>query len=107
MAIRRESSDRVGEGRTLNNLGIVYRQQGRWVEAEAGYQQSLAIYPEVGDRVSEGQTLSNLALLREAQGDIVKALECGRQAVAVLETTEDRAYLEEAREWVAEWEGRV
>jgi hypothetical protein len=55
-------------GVILNNLDNVYRAQGQYAEAEACYQQSLAIKREFGDRVGEGKTLENLALLREAQG---------------------------------------
>jgi tetratricopeptide (TPR) repeat protein len=107
LAILREFGDRVGEGQTLNNLGVVYDAQGRWAEAEASYQQSLAILREFGDRVGEGQTLENLALLREAQGDIAGALELGRQGIAVLERTQDTRRLAEVRELVARWEGQV
>lgn len=68
------------------------------------FQQSLVICRELGDRHGAGQILGNLALLRAAQGDIAGAMEFGRQAIAVLETTEDKAALEKARQIVAELE---
>lgn len=61
-----EGKQRIGS--IFNNLGIVYRHQGRWSEAEACYQKDLEIYREFGDRVGEGTTLNNLGLLYEAQG---------------------------------------
>jgi tetratricopeptide (TPR) repeat protein len=86
------------------NPPLQYEAQGRWVEAEACYQQSLAICREFGDRVGEGQTLNNLGLLREAREDIAGALDFARQAVSVLEKTEDKAELEKARRLVTKWD---
>ncbi len=106
LEIKRECGGRVSEGITLTNLGLVYSRQGRWAEAEASYQQSLAIMREYGYRVNEGKTLENLALLREAQGDMTGALAFEQEALRVLETTEDEAAKEKARELVAKWEGR-
>jgi len=103
----RETGDRVGEGNLLHNLGGVYFSQGRWAEAEASYHQSLKLFRKIGDRVGEGRILENLAVLQGAQGNIAGALKLGRQAVEVLETTEDKAELEKARQLVAEWSERL
>ena len=107
LTIKREIGNYLGESYSLANLGEIYVLQGRLMEAENCYQQSLFMFRKTGDHVYEGKILENLALLREAQGEIAGALEFGRQAVAVLETTEDKAALEEARQLVAKLEAQI
>ena len=97
----RRNGDRQNEGRMLNNLGIVYRSQGRRDEAISAYDDALVIGRESKDRVGEGQTLENVALLWEAQGDVSRALPFARQAVAELECAEAKANLEKARRTLA------
>ena len=82
----------------------MYDNQGRWAEAEAAYQQSLAIYREFVDYHGEGQALVNLALLRANQGDMAGALTLAREALQVLEATEDETAKERVRKLVTDWE---
>ena len=105
LQIKREFKDRVGEGQTLGNLGVVYQRQGRWAEAEKAYDQALQIKREFKDRVGEGQTLNNLGLLWDAREDRAEALQWTRQAVDVLEGTEAASELAEARKNLARLEG--
>jgi tetratricopeptide (TPR) repeat protein len=73
LAIAREVSDRHGEGKTLHNLGVVYKNVGQPERAIEFYQQHLAIAREVGDRQGEaiacwncGNELVKLGRLAEA-----------------------------------------
>ena len=75
----KEAGDRRGEGVTLGNLGIVYRQQGRWEEAIEMYQQVLAIFRALGDRHGEGVTLMSLGVVYGQQGRWEEAIEVARR----------------------------
>ncbi|MEB3829216.1 tetratricopeptide repeat protein, partial [Phormidium sp. CCY1219] len=50
LEIYRAIGDKAGEGRTLNNLGNVYRNLGEYAEAEQYFLQSLEIAREIGDK---------------------------------------------------------
>jgi Flp pilus assembly protein TadD len=70
---------------TLNNLGVLYRQQGRYAEAEAAHRRALAIregalgknHPEVAT------SLSNLAALYYVQGRQAEAEALRERALAI------------------------
>jgi len=85
LAITREVGDRAGEGTTLNNIGVVYAKQGRYVEALESLQRALAIHREVGNRPMEGTTLNNIGNVYKAQGRYGEALDHYQQAMEVLE----------------------
>ena len=89
--------DRAGEGTTLNNIAVVYDNQGRYQEALETYEQALAILREVGDRAGEGTTLNNIAHVYDRQGRYQEALETFEQAADVLESVRAAAGSEEAR----------
>src|SRR5205814_1483740 len=90
VAAARSARDRPAEGRALNNLGVVYRHQGRWAEAEEAYQQDLAICRQSGDRVGEGQTLNNLGGVYRPQGRWAEAEEAYQQGRAICREFGDR-----------------
>ena len=77
--ICREADDPIGEAQALINLGAVYSEQDRLVDAEACYQKSVEIYREAGDRVYEGALLTNVGLLRAMQEDVAGGLAIARQ----------------------------
>jgi len=60
LASARESGDRPGEARVLNNLGIVLGEQ-RADDAIGYFERALAIYREIGDRRGQAQVTNNLA----------------------------------------------
>ncbi len=74
-------------GRTLNNLALLYRKQGRLSEAEPLYRRNLAIVEKsLGtDHQDVGTALSNLADLYGAQGRIVESESLFRRGVAIRE----------------------
>ncbi len=73
--------------KTLNNLALLYSDQGRGAEAEPLYQRALAIYEEsLGpDHPSLAKTLNNLALLYRAQGRYAEAEPLHQRALAIYE----------------------
>ena len=81
---------RHGEGITLNNLGNVYQVQGRWDDAIAAYEQSLAIYRSLGDRHGEGATLNNLGVVYRNQGRWDNAIAAYEEALAICRSLGDR-----------------
>jgi tetratricopeptide (TPR) repeat protein len=68
LALKRDLDDRHGEGQTLNNLGIVYRNQARWEEAIACYGQSVAIMRELGEHAAEKRIRLSIEEARRAMG---------------------------------------
>ncbi|HEX3924240.1 MAG TPA: BTAD domain-containing putative transcriptional regulator [Streptosporangiaceae bacterium] len=56
----RETGDRSGQARVLNNLGMVLGEQ-RAADAVGYFQQALAIYTEIGDEIGQAKTANNLA----------------------------------------------
>jgi DNA-binding SARP family transcriptional activator len=56
----RETGDRSGEARVLNNLGMVLGEQ-RAADAVGYFQQALAIYTEISDEIGQAKTANNLA----------------------------------------------
>ena len=86
----RELGDRYGEGQTLNNLGTVYWEQGRWDDAVACYEQSLACRREMGDLRGEGASLTNLGILYREQGLWDDAVSCHEQSLAIFLELGDR-----------------
>lgn len=75
--------DRRAEARLLNRLGNLYWTLGRWTEAEACEQQSLAIYRKLGDRGGEGKTLNNLGLVYFDRGRWAEAEEAYQHSLAI------------------------
>jgi tetratricopeptide (TPR) repeat protein len=86
----RASRDRLAEGRALNNLGIVHREQGQWAGAEAEFKQSLSISRKAGDRQAEGRTLNNLGIVFAAQDRLAEAESAFRQSLEIKRETGDR-----------------
>jgi tetratricopeptide (TPR) repeat protein len=82
--------DRREESRFLNNLGIVYNNQGRWDDAVDAYEQSLAICRDLDDRRGEGQTLNNLGLVYDNQGRWDDAVDAYEQSLAICRDLDDR-----------------
>ena len=63
LTIYRDGNDRIGEGKTLSGIGVVYWALGRYDQALQNYQQALEIRREIGDRTGEGTTLSNIGVV--------------------------------------------
>ena len=74
---------------TLNNLGELYRTQGRYTEVEPLHKRALAIREKAlgPDDPSVAQSLNNLAGLYRAQGRYAKAEPLYKRALAIFEKT--------------------
>ncbi len=84
LAIVRELKDRKGEGRTLNNLGLVYADWGQYEKALEYYEQSLAITRRAQEIAkSEGNTLMNIGRLLQHRGEHRKALDNFHKGLAI------------------------
>ena len=76
----------------LNNLAVLYRDQGRYAEAEPLFRRSLAIsetalgreHPDVA------QSLNNLALLALARSDWARAADYWRRSTGIIERRAER-----------------
>ncbi len=84
------AGDRAAAGRTHNNLGVVYRAQGRWAEALAAYEASLALCRELGDRHGAGRTLNNLGGVYQEQGRWAAVLAAYEASLALCRELGDR-----------------
>ena len=97
LAIRREIGDRAGEAITLNNIGVVYVDQGRYAEALDTFPQALTIRREVGDRVGEGITLDEIGFATQQQNQPNVALIYYEQAMGMFEALRTTAGSEAGR----------
>lgn len=91
----------------LDNLAEAYQEQGRILEAEATYRQSLGIIREGGTAVQQWRTLRRLALLREEQKDMPGARALVQEAVVLLGKKNKTKPLAEAQELLARLVGHT
>jgi CHAT domain-containing protein len=90
LGIYKEIRDRLGEGQSLGNLGLVYRNLGNYPKAVEFHQQSLAIAREIQDRSGEGAALGNLGLAYYSLGNYPKAIEFQMQSLAIAREIKNR-----------------
>jgi len=82
--------DRRGEGEALNNLGEVYKELGKPVEAQQYLERALVVHKAIGNRKMEGVTLSNLSGLYLMVGQPKEARQYAQQALSLHQEVEDR-----------------
>ena len=72
---------------TLNNLAVVYQEQGKYADAEGLYKRALAIYEKAlgEDHPDVAQTLNNLADVYQEQGKYADAEGLHQRALAIKE----------------------
>ena len=72
---------------SLNNLAELYRNQGRYADAEPLYKRSLAIYEKAlgPDHPDVATSLNNLAALYDAQGRYADAEPLYKRSLAICE----------------------
>ena len=87
--ILREVGDRLGEGNTLNNIGVVYRNQRKYEQALQFYRQALTIFQEEKDLPKEGAALSNVGSIYQSQGQYNQALEFFKRALTIFQDVGD------------------
>jgi DNA-binding SARP family transcriptional activator/Tfp pilus assembly protein PilF len=79
----RRVGDRAGEAQAHNDLGVAYWRLGRYDQALACHQQSLAIRRELGDCHGQAASLGNLGLVHEQQGRYDQALACLQESLTI------------------------
>ncbi len=72
-----------GVALTLNNLGNVYSNQGKWQEAITAFEQSLQIKRQLGDVHGVAQTLNNLGNVYRQQGHWQEAIAAYEQSLQI------------------------
>jgi tetratricopeptide (TPR) repeat protein len=87
----RATGSRWNEGTCLGNVGVLYKNLGEPDQAQACYEQALAIARAVGDRQGEGAWLGNLGILASERGDYAQARRLYDQALAIKRTIGNRA----------------
>ena len=90
LVIWRETGNRHEEGRTLNNLGLAYRDLRRMEEAVGCYRDALVIWRETGDRYGEGEALTGLGLAYQVLQRFEEAIGCYQDALVIWRETSDR-----------------
>ena len=83
LSIAKKVGDRVTEGTTCGNLGIIYGFLGDAKRAIEFYQLALSISKEVGDQALEGKTSINLANAYSSLGHFKTAIEVYLQALKI------------------------
>ena len=74
----------------MNNIGLIYQNQGNFPQALENIQSSLKIYEETGDKRGISSCLMNIGGIYETQGNSVKALEYFQNSFAILEQMGDK-----------------
>jgi CHAT domain-containing protein/Tfp pilus assembly protein PilF len=93
LAMQQERGDVAGAGATLNNLGLVYQEQGKYAEAAQVYQQALTLHRQLGllDRASA--SLTNLGTIYQQLGQYPQALDSYQQALSGYQTLNNQDYI--------------
>jgi CHAT domain-containing protein/tetratricopeptide (TPR) repeat protein len=92
LAIAREIKDRRGEGNALGNLGIAYRNLGKYDKVIEFQLQRLAIAREIKDSFNEIRSLQDLRSAYSALGKFDKVIEFYLQSLAIAREIKDRFY---------------
>jgi predicted ATPase/DNA-binding CsgD family transcriptional regulator len=81
-AVYEEEGDRVGLATTLQRLGSIAREEGRYADARMLHEESLAIWAELADPVGVAASQDYLAFTAWLAGEADRAVELSGQAVA-------------------------
>lgn len=83
-----ENFDPGVRGIVLNNLGLAYKDQGKYPEALQAFEAALSLHRQVDDpkaRLEEGKTLDNMGVVYQHLGQYPQALEKHQAAATLLE----------------------
>ena len=81
--LARRSGDLVGQAWAVNDLGLAHERLGRYDEAAAEVDQSVAIWRELGDRLGQAAAVSNLGLIHWSASRWSEAAECALEGLAL------------------------
>ncbi len=83
MELSQSVNDLVGVAGSLNNIGILYFEQGDYPKALEYHQRSLVMRQRSGDRKGEAASLNSIGEIYEANGDHAQALTHTEQGFAL------------------------
>jgi tetratricopeptide (TPR) repeat protein len=91
LELYRAAGNRLGEGRSLGNLGIVYNNLGQYERAIDFHEQALALFRELVVRAEEVTALGNLGIAYRNLGRYPRAIDFYEQALTISRDIGDRA----------------
>lgn len=83
LAIRRQSGDPTALAATLNNMGILAREQSDYAASERYHNEALALRRTIGNPGAVATSLANLGLVASDRGDMVRSQEYLTEALAL------------------------
>jgi DNA-binding SARP family transcriptional activator len=90
LEVARQAGDLAAQAQAQNDLGAGYYRQGRYDQALACLQESLAIRRRLSDRLGQALSLGNLGNTYQVQGCLEEALACLRESLAICRELGDR-----------------
>lgn len=104
LLIYQEIGDKVGEGTTLHQIGLVYNSRNEYQQASDYYQRALAVQWDVSDGAGARVTLYRIGRIYDRLGDYEQALDYYQQALAIRqELSEDKQHSTTCRDRA--WQG--
>jgi len=91
LKIYEEIGDKIGIAISINNIGIIYKEQGDYAKAKA-----LKIKEEIGDKRSIASSLSNIGGIYMVKGDYAKALDYQSRSLELREEIGDKIGIAES-----------
>jgi tetratricopeptide (TPR) repeat protein len=85
LALHRQIGDRQGAAATLDSLGYIHRQLGRYDEAIRCYRQAVDLFDEFGDRYEMADTVAKLGDSSASADDPDEARLAWERAAVMLE----------------------
>jgi class 3 adenylate cyclase/Tfp pilus assembly protein PilF len=85
LKIKEHIGDQMGVAASLNNIGIIYQDQGDYNKALDYHTQSLKIKEQIGDQMGIAPSLHNIGIIYQRQGDYPKALDYYNRSLKIKE----------------------
>ena len=86
-------SNKIHKAMALNNLGNLHLTKGKYLTAEARYNESLKIRQEIGDTIGISMTYNNLGCVYYSLGQYEKAIKHHKNALEITKATGTRKRL--------------
>jgi tetratricopeptide (TPR) repeat protein len=90
MSAAKKTESKHLQATTLNNTGIVYRFQRRWIQAIQCYEESLMLHQNIGNLHGQGEVLNNLGIVYESQREFDIARECYLKSLELARQLNDK-----------------
>jgi CHAT domain-containing protein/Tfp pilus assembly protein PilF len=94
-AVLESLDDQTATAITLNQVGRIYRQQGKYELALSYLQRGLAVSVAAGSKAQQGQAIQLIGEVRRLTGQYDQALEAFRQCLALAEELNNRGMMAE------------